>query len=673
VRPLISPLLAAALLLSAVPGAPPVQAATLIVTTVADDTGGSAPNCLSGSGACTLRGALAAASPGDTITFSTTGTILLTNDTLTLTKSVVIQGPGAGLLAVDGQNSVSVFAVNGGVQATLDGLTIQRGAFLLTSGSVRGGGGIYNNGTLTVSNSTLNDNCTRVNGSAYGGGGIYNDAGATLTVSNSTLSSNSTSGCGSFTTGFGGAIHNAGGGTVTVSNSTLSGNFATDGGGIYNNAIGTGASTTLTIRNSTISGNTASGLGGGISNPGGTVTVSNSTLSGNTVNGAGGGIHTSGGALTVSNSTLSGNSAGGSFGGGGIYNNFSPVIVSYSTLSGNSAGSGGGGITNSGASMRVRNTIVAGNTAVNCGGNNPIISQGNNLSDTTACFPADAAQGDVVTATPLLGTLTNNGGPTQTLALLPGSPAIDGVTFQPTLNCPGGPPVGSGTPTPVTTDQRGYLRPAGPLCDIGAFELDAISPTPTLTPTPTTTGTPTNTPTATSSPTSTPTNTATPTNTGTPTETPMPTGTPTPTPTSTRTPPPTNTPTATITPTSSATSTATATATAFPRPNVGVVVTPSGGSLQATVTARDAGCAQGNGQLVALQFTRLTNATVDVSTVPATTVSTTPTTVGLPSRPATIQLTVHRQTSGQAATVELAVTDGCGTWPTFIGGGPSAF
>jgi hypothetical protein len=106
---------------------------------------------------------------------------------------------------------------------------------------------------------------------------------------------------------------------------------------------------------------------------------------------------------------------------------------------------------------------------------------------------------------------------------------------------------------------------------------------------------------------------------------------------------------------------------------VGVQVSPGGGVLQAVVTARDAGCAGGNNQLMSLQFSRLTNAMVDVATAPATAVSTTPTTVTLPSRPAAIQLTVHRVTSGQAATVELTVTDGCGSWPTFVGGGPSAF
>ncbi|HEY7067953.1 MAG TPA: hypothetical protein VII06_41260 [Chloroflexota bacterium] len=135
-------------------------------------------------------------------------------------------------------------------------------------------------------------------------------------------------------------------------------------------------------------------------------------------------------------------------------------------------------------------------------------------------------------------------------------------------------------------------------------------------------------------------------------------------------PAPTRTPPAPPT----ATRTPTATATPFPHPNVGVQVAPSGTAdqLQTTITARDAACASGNNQLQALQFTKLTNAAVDVATSPVTMVSA-PTTVSLPPHPATIGLTVRRSTAGLAATVELTVVDGCGTWPTFVGGGPSAF
>jgi hypothetical protein len=102
-----------------------------------------------------------------------------------------------------------------------------------------------------------------------------------------------------------------------------------------------------------------------------------------------------------------------------------------------------------------------------------------------------------------------------------------------------------------------------------------------------------------------------------------------------------------------------------------VQVQPTAGTLQTTVTARDANCSPNN-QLQAIQFVRLTNATVDVATSPVTTVSA-PTTLNLPTHPPTIGLTLRRAISGQTATAELIVTDGCGSWPTFVGGGPSAF
>jgi hypothetical protein len=120
--------------------------------------------------------------------------------------------------------------------------------------------------------------------------------------------------------------------------------------------------------------------------------------------------------------------------------------------------------------------------------------------------------------------------------------------------------------------------------------------------------------------------------------------------------------TPTLTPTSAATPLSP------PQSNVGVQVAPSGGTLQTTISARNAGCAGGN-QLVSLQFTRLTNATVDVGG-PSVTVGT-PTTVPLAAHPPSIALTVHRVAPGQAVTVELTVTDGCGSWPTFVGGGPN--
>lgn len=143
--------------------------------------------------------------------------------------------------------------------------------------------------------------------------------------------------------------------------------------------------------------------------------------------------------------------------------------------------------------------------------------------------------------------------------------------------------------------------------------------------------------------------------------------------------PPTRTPTALATSVATATATTTPrpaspthtsplTPTPYPPPNVSVQVAPEDGALQTRITARDAACAQGNNQLRALEFTRLTNATVDV-----TTVHTTPTVVPLPGHPASIQLTVHWVIGGQPTTVEMVVIDGCGNWPSFIGGGAGAF
>ena len=158
-----------------------------------------------------------------------------------------------------------------------------------------------------------------------------------------------------------------------------------------------------------------------------------------------------------------------------------------------------------------------------------------------------------------------------------------------------------------------------------------------------------------------------------PTPTPTPTHTPTTTPTATRTPTPT--PTRTHTPTSTTpVATATPTSTSFPRPNVGVGVVPStSGRLTVTIAGRDAACSPNN-QLQSIQITRLDNATVDWPGPPPTVISSLPATpIPVPGSPPSYQFTVVRTTPGAASTVHLTVTDGCGEWPTFVGGGPGAF
>jgi hypothetical protein len=320
--------------------------------------------------------------------------------------------------------------------------------------------------------------------------------------------------------------------------------------------------------------------------------------------------------------------------------------VTHSTISNNVANTGGAIGTGAGTT-RLRNSIVANSSGGNCVGN--VISIGNNVSDDATCFGV-ATNGDQPNTNPLLGPLTvNPPGNTATQALQTGSPAIDAVTAVP-VECPNGPTPGPGTPTPMTTDQRGVPRPqvrTAARCDVGAYELIG-------TPSPTLTNTATPSATRTSTPTSTPTATTTPSPTATATATPSVTATSPPT--ATRTPTPTVSPTATATP--------------FPQPNVGVLTTPDGpGRLRVTLTGRDAACGANN-QLFELRFGTATNALVDLGDGAlhgAGFVYTLPT----PARQ--VSFHVVRQTPDQASTLSLTAVDGCGARPTFVGGGPTAF
>ncbi|GBD25853.1 hypothetical protein HRbin30_01179 [bacterium HR30] len=273
----------------------PAGAATYTVNTTNDTVDSS-------DGKCSLREAIQSAngagngncgpdSPGDdTIDFNVSGTI-----TLGSTLPNIVSASTAGKLTIDGTGqtitisgggSVRVMVVDSGANLTLQNLTIANGA---SSGD---GAGIYNGGTLTVTNSTFSGN-TVIPPGAAGGGGIFN-AGGTLTVTNSTFSGNSAQ-------FHGGGIFNAGG-TLTVTNSTFSGNSAYHGGGISNAA-------TLTVTNSTFAGNSAVG-GGGIFNYG-TLNVTNSTFSGNSAS-LGGGISVyTGSSATLQNTIIANSPSGG--------------------------------------------------------------------------------------------------------------------------------------------------------------------------------------------------------------------------------------------------------------------------------------------------------------------------------------------------------------------------
>jgi ribosomal protein S11 len=233
-----------------------------------------------------------------------------------------------------------------------------------------------------------------------------------------------------------------------VTNASLSGLIVTNGssgsgGGISNSG-------TLTVTNSTISGNSASAAyGGGIFNAG-TLTVSDSTISGNSAaNGQGGGIFNAG-TLTVSDSTISGNSAAGGLG-GGILNISGTVTVSDTTISANSADDGGGIVLQPATTVNLANAIVSGNSAAVSSPD--LFNIGGTLNDNG---------GNQLNLSPTainLGLLANNGGPTQTMLPLPGSPAI---CFGTSANA-----------AAVSGDQRGLGF--DPNCTVGSNTVDSGS------------------------------------------------------------------------------------------------------------------------------------------------------------------------------------------------------
>lgn len=370
--------------------------------------------------ALTLRDALFAANSGDVINFEPSlftagpGTITLNQGRLLVATDLTISGPGASLLTINANHASRVLNVSDGgdrsdKSVTLSGLTISGGSFDHTALGSALGGGIFNDEILTIQNCTITDNTSGI------GGGIFN------------------------------------GGVLTVRNSTISGNEATahdldgeGGGGIANNA-------TLTVENCTISGNLADGHGGGIRNRSGLL-VQNSTISGNLANDDGGGIWNSG-TVIVRSSTVTQNHANNdninSGRGGGIF--IEPGVVS--------------------PMVTLENTIVAQNfkgsdaaIADDINGDPVDASSRNNLIGTGGSGDLINGMNDnrVGVADPGLGPLASNGGPTQTHALLPGSPAID---------------AGNNSLAPGSADQRGtpFLRTAGGVADIGAFEAQTLN------------------------------------------------------------------------------------------------------------------------------------------------------------------------------------------------------
>lgn len=367
---------------------------------------------------CTLREALAIIPAGGRIDFSVSGTITLafTSGGLMVDRSVIVAGPAEPGISVDGSRPPrSVFTIAPGVVARLSRLTIRGG------GRNEGGGGIRNQGDLSLANVLITENEGELQG-----GGILNETGATLQVRNSTISGNE---------GFeGGGVNNRPGGDVLIVNSTIEMNTGADGAGIINRGE-------MRLVSSTVANNRGSaGIGGGIYNaPNGSLLVTNSTISGN----------------------MSAQGAIGMDGG--------QVVLQNVTVTGNRSGNGGGGFYVDGGALDLDNTLVALNVLDNPTEPGPDMEYRSgaltarfSLLGTADGHPlTDGPFGNQVGVSPAelnLGPLAFNGGPTRTHALGAGSVAIDAGRLR---RCP-------------EVDQRGLGRPAGGDCDIGSYEFQPL-------------------------------------------------------------------------------------------------------------------------------------------------------------------------------------------------------
>jgi uncharacterized repeat protein (TIGR01451 family) len=456
---------------------------------------------------CTEAALNQALSGGGTVTFSCGAgpvTIPITT-TKVIALATTVEGAGQQI-TLDAQGATrhfqSQFSTASAISLTLRNLTIRNGhapdyggairlvgqdasrPFVLTvvnvtfannvcdaAGNDVGGGAIYAlGGILNISNSVFT-------GNRGGNGGAIGQIQARFTITDTAFNGNSTNGPVA-SGGNGGAIYVDGSnlGALVIQRSTFTGNTATNLGGAIDAQLRGGGSG-LTIQDSTFANNAAVTIGGAVYHMDGFLTITGSTFSGNSVIEQGGALwfanSIGGTVVAITNSTFTGNQAtgrrpnNGTVGLGGAINNDSATSLTLTnvTIAGNHADWVGGGIVSGSTGTTLKNSIVANNTAAN-GGNpwniqqncsNALLNQGGNLQWPTL-NPSDSNDHPCATgitfADPKLAVLASNGGPTETMALLAGSPALNsGVT------CP-----------PPTTDQRGITRPQGAACDSGAFE-----------------------------------------------------------------------------------------------------------------------------------------------------------------------------------------------------------
>jgi hypothetical protein len=335
----------------------------------------------------TLAYALANAASGDTIEFacvgagsdSSVGDIKLDAadggpGTLDIEENLTLDG-GTSNVTLDGGDAVGVLLVAPGASVVLEHLTIAHGSSSL-------GGGILNEGDLTVRDCVVDDNQASDWGGAILSGGYLPDSafgmlngGRAPAIGRSPI-----------------APFSPPRATLTIENTTLNDNGAPYGAAVFN------FGQSLTLTNSTLNDNQAQYIGGALINIESTSTVSNSTFSGNQAQNDGGAIFDLYGSTTLSDSTLNGNQAET---GGALFSAWATDSIGGSALAGNQASDGG-------------NCFVLGDGANDLG---------YNVADDSSCgFSVDAH--DVIADDAGLGSLGNYGGPTQTVPLLEGSPAI---------------------------------------------------------------------------------------------------------------------------------------------------------------------------------------------------------------------------------------------------------
>jgi hypothetical protein len=448
------------------------------------------------SGPGSLRQAISDAITGDTIDFNLSGcpcTITLTSAELVINKSVTIQGPGADQLTVSGNNATRVFNIatdRGNYNISVSGVTIANGRETALDAF---GGGIFNSnsGTLAILNTVITDNSAvggfdRLTNGGGNGGGLYHIGSGKVNITGSSVVKNSVLGY----SVSGGGIMNAGGGILNVVDSAVVENSTNLNDGVGGFSYGTGicnqnssllntarTTSTINILRSTISGNFSREIGyGAIFNAYNcALLIRDCTVAGNSGSAGrsryGGGIH-AGGVVTITGATVTGNSA--TQGGGVLAFAGSRVTISASTIAGNSASSGGG-VYSFADGVNIISTLVALNTDSDAALDfspdvrGDFTSAGYNLIGNPNGASGFSAAGDQTNvANPGLEIdgagkpfLKDNGGPTETIALLIGSPAID-----------------AGKSVGLPTDQRGIPRPyddpfvanVSDGSDIGAFE-----------------------------------------------------------------------------------------------------------------------------------------------------------------------------------------------------------